>query len=105
MKSKKCTLCGICITSCPVFNVLKNEKVSPRGKAILIANDLLDKVIYACTLCGACRENCPIDLDLKLKEIREKMVNEGIETDANRKMIENLRKHGNPIGKIKEGET
>lgn len=99
MKSKKCTLCGMCITSCPVFKVLRNEKVSPRGKAILISNDLLDKVIYACTLCGACRKNCPIDFDLKLRKVREKMVKEGIETPAQKKMIENIREFGNPMGK------
>ena len=104
MKSKKCILCGICITSCPIYRVLRNEKVSPRGKAIMISNDLLDKMIYACTLCGACKKNCLVDFDLKLRKVRERLVKEGIETTANKKMIENIRKHGNPYGKLKEGE-
>ena len=106
MKSKKkCVMCGMCRTSCPVFNALKNESVSPRGKALLIENDVMDKMLYACTLCGACKTSCPIELDLELKKVRAMLVEKGIETPANKKMIENIRKYGNPFGKLEPGEV
>jgi len=99
MKSKKCIYCGMCVSSCPVFKILRNEKVSPRGKAIMIDNEFLDKMFYACTLCGNCRKNCPVDVDLKLREFREKLVKEGFETNAGKEMKKNLKEFGNPFGK------
>jgi len=105
MKSKKCVLCGMCRTSCPAFRALGNESVSPRGKALLIENEVFDKILYACTLCGSCKVVCPLELDLELKKVRAKLIKKGIETPSGRKMIENIREHGNPFGKLKPGKV
>ena len=60
--------------------------------------------LYMCTLCKACEENCPVKIEFKFEELRNSFVRDGIETEANRKMVEKVRKHGNPFGKIKKGE-
>ena len=94
----KCNECGLCRESCPVFDVLKRESVSPRGFAVLQKKEVLDKMFYLCVLCGNCERECPYQVKLKLSEVREKLVEQGIETENNKKMIENLRKTGNPYG-------
>jgi len=104
MTAEKCVECGLCKANCPVFKSELTETNSPRGKAILIKNNVLDKVFYKCTLCKACKIECPLDIDLELGPIREKLVHNKIETEANKKMIENVRKYGNPFGKIEKNK-
>jgi len=105
--AKDCYLCGMCKSSCPVYEILLNERYSPRGKAILLKANEEDKTFYLCTLCGNCITKCPAKVDLKLREHRQKLVKQ-LTTKANKKMIENLRRHGNPYGDVKnlkQGET
>jgi glycolate oxidase iron-sulfur subunit len=64
----KCNLCGKCKQVCPVFRVTKLEKLSPRGKALLIKNKINSNAFLQCTLCRACKEICPQGYDLP-KEI------------------------------------
>ena len=90
MSAKKCTDCGLCKNSCPASKALKRETISPRGKAMLIKEDVKDEVFYACTLCKACEANCPLNLDLGLKEWRVELVKNGVETEAGKTMIENV---------------
>lgn len=101
----KCSLCGFCKANCPSFLTSLKEKYSPRGRAVLIKNERIDESFYSCSLCMACTAECPALVDLDLMKIRERLVENGIETEANKKMIENIRKHGNPFGKIEKGET
>lgn len=93
MPLEKCNLCGRCKEVCPIYKVIKKETISPRGKAILIKKDILDKVFYICTLCGACKEICPNDVDLLsyIKKRRALLVEKGIESKKNREMIENIK--------------
>ena len=104
VEEKKCTQCGFCKYSCPVFNVLLNEKYSPRGKMINIKD--LDEVAYYCTLCKACENECPIKLEVpeKIREERKAIVEKGKETESNKTMIENVRKYGNPFGEVEKGK-
>jgi len=104
---KKCVLCGMCKGACPVLKILLEETQGPRGRAILIKNNFLEKeAIYNCTLCKACEFSCPAKINLSeiIIKAREELVKKGNETKANKKMIENIRKYGNPYGKIKKGE-
>lgn len=98
MPLEKCSLCGKCKEVCPVYNVVKKETVSPRGKAILIKKDILDKTFYICTLCGACAEICPnkVDLPKHIKKRRSLLVEKGVESKKNREMVENIRTKGHP---------
>lgn len=105
MKAKKCTECGMCKTSCPAYKALQRETVSPRGKAMLIKEGIKNEVFYLCTLCKACEKNCPLNLDLGLKEYRAELVQNRVETEATKKMIENVRQYGNPFGKVEKGKV
>jgi glycolate oxidase iron-sulfur subunit len=85
--SGNCGKCGVCLTVCPVFSVLKEEQVSPRAKMRLIkalsGNDLkptplLKELVDKCLMCGNCQAICPsgVDLFTQYKEIRAQLGNE-----------------------------
>ncbi len=99
---EKCSECGLCKANCPVYRALLDESVSARGKAKLMKGKIESGIFYVCTLCKACKQLCPAGLDLGFEGERAKLVENGKETDANKRMIENIRKYGNPFGK--EGE-
>jgi Fe-S oxidoreductase len=104
---EKCSLCGLCRANCPVFKAELKESSSPRGKAIALKKDAsadCTEIFYKCTLCKACTAECPAGVDMCLKQVREALVSAGKETEANKKMIENIRKYGNPFGEVKDGK-
>jgi Fe-S oxidoreductase len=95
----ECIDCGLCKRNCPVFKVLLKETQSPRSRANFIKQEKLDpNIFYTCTLCEAYNKECPADVCLEVEEIRKKLVESGHETAANKKIIENLKKYGNPYG-------
>ena len=61
---EKCTKCGLCKELCPIFRVLREEQISPRGHAILLSNKVFSDLVYECTLCKACEEKCPFNLQI-----------------------------------------
>lgn len=103
---EKCIKCGMCKSLCPVFKILREEAVSPRGKAIILTDKILDKIIFQCNLCKACEEKCPLNIKVcdSILKAREAMVLQGKELKQNKEMIENIRKYNNPIGNVKEGD-
>jgi len=104
--SSRCTECGLCRQACPVFNILKSETVSPRGKVMLLKEEVKDEIFYACTLCKNCTTACPLklELDKDFRKYRAKLEEAGKTTEANKILIDNVRKHGNPFGKVEEGK-
>jgi len=101
-----CSNCGFCKAVCPVFLILLEETKGARGRAALAKRDIKDDVYYLCSLCGACKEVCPegIDLPEEIRKMRDKMVDLGLETEGNKKMIENIKQYGNPFGKVEKGK-
>lgn len=102
-----CTLCGICKHSCPILQLSLLETDGPRGKAILLKRNISSKQFYFCTLCKACEEACilsDINIVERIRKARIELVRKGITTDANKRMIENIRKYGNALGKIETGK-
>ncbi|MBI2630350.1 (Fe-S)-binding protein [Candidatus Pacearchaeota archaeon] len=103
---KKCITCGICKSLCPVFKTIREEKVSPRGKTMLLKKEVYDEIIYKCSLCRGCEQRCPSGIKIcsAFKKARKVLVEEGKETEANKEMIQNIRTYGNPFGKIVPGK-
>jgi Fe-S oxidoreductase len=97
-----CISCGMCKSLCPVFKVLREEGVSPRGHAIVLSDKVLDKVLFQCNLCKGCEVRCPLNVKVcdAVKKGREAMALKGKGLKSNEEMIENIRKTGNPFGKM-----
>jgi len=96
-----CIKCGMCKSICPVFKVLREEPITPRGKVVLLSDRTLDKIMFQCTLCRGCEQKCPLNVKVcdAIKKAREAMVLKGKGLKSNEEMIENVRKTGNPFGK------
>ncbi|WP_136808634.1 (Fe-S)-binding protein [Desulfosediminicola flagellatus] len=80
-----CGKCGICLTVCPVFKVLKEEQASPRARVQLIrayedkklpSSPLLKELISKCVMCGSCAAICPsgVDHNSKFMEMRSELI-------------------------------
>ena len=102
----KCILCGLCRQDSPLLALTGKETLTGRGKSLLIKKNILDKVFYIDPLHNSMVKSCPTNVDIAegVRKQREKMVENGIETKANRRMIENLREFGNPYGRLKKEE-
>jgi Fe-S oxidoreductase len=101
---ESCIRCGMCKSLCPVFKVLREEPITPRGKVHLLSNKTIDKIMFHCNLCKACEQKCPLNIKIcdAIRKSREAMVLKGHGLSSNEKMMENVRKHGNPFGELTE---
>ena len=99
--TEKCVLCGICRSYCPVYRTTLKETDSPRTKAFFANSKRNDAVFFKCTLCGNCTNKCPYGAEINVAKIRANMVNQGITTEANKKIVETIKETGNPY-KAKE---
>ncbi len=95
-----CIKCGMCKSLCPVFKVLCEEEVSPRGHAIVLSEKFLTEALYKCNLCRACEKKCPLELKLcdAFLKARQAAVLLGKGIKQNDEMMKNIRKTGNPFG-------
>jgi len=102
----KCILCGLCRQDSSLLKITGKETLTARGKAVLIKKGILDKVFYIDPMDDLTVKHCPTNVEITeaIRKQREKMVENGIETKANRKMIENIREFGNPYGNLKKEE-
>ncbi|MDD4251170.1 MAG: LUD domain-containing protein [Candidatus ainarchaeum sp.] len=111
-----CINCGACLNFCPVFHQIfgrYGSKTFLGAKGVLYSffneskKDSFHNGAFFCTTCKTCKENCPLDIDLSdlIKKLRIELVKAGIEPKPNKEMIENVRKYGNPFGKIEKGKT
>ena len=100
---ERCIKCGLCKSQCPVFLTFREEALSPRGKAILLADNQINDIAYKCTLCSACEKKCPLNIKIyeTIRKAREAIVLEKPGKE-NQEMIKNIRETGNPFGKNPE---
>ena len=95
---QNCGKCGLCLSVCPVYKILKQEQASPRAKLQLIkaydndtlaSSDLLKEIVSKCLMCGSCTANCPSGINhySKFMEMRKKMVATQGETPAIKSLI------------------
>ncbi|MCM8785615.1 MAG: LUD domain-containing protein [Candidatus Omnitrophica bacterium] len=109
-----CINCGSCLYFCPVYRqIFDNYGLNYFGGIgvikLFFSNGLkktIEKGLHYCTTCQGCKVNCPLDINVSelIKKLREVVIEKGLETENNKKMIENLRAYGNPFGKIEEGK-
>jgi len=109
-----CINCGACLDFCPVFHQIgKNYGSKYLGtKGIIFAGFLegfkkaVDSNCFSCTSCLTCYQNCPVKINLPelMKKLRSYLEKENLQTETNKEMIENIRKFGNPFGKLEEGK-
>tara|TARA_Y100000310_G_scaffold134159_1_gene133163 strand:- start:803 stop:1258 length:456 start_codon:yes stop_codon:yes gene_type:complete len=99
-----CVKCGMCKSLCPVFKILRQEEYSPRGKSVLLSNKILDKIVFECNLCRACEVKCPLHIKVcdAMIKAREALVLRKKGLKQNEEMIANIRKTGNPFGKLSD---
>ncbi|WP_136798806.1 (Fe-S)-binding protein [Desulfosediminicola ganghwensis] len=85
--SGNCGKCGICLSVCPVYKVLKEEQASPRARVQLIraygekrlaSTPLLKELIAKCLMCGSCAANCPSGVDhySSFMEMRSRLIDD-----------------------------
>ena len=93
-------MCGLCRKDTPLLAITGKETLTARGKALLIKKGILDQIFYIDPLHNSTVKNCPTRVNIaeEIQKQREKLVEQGIETKANRKMIEHLRAYGTPYG-------
>lgn len=109
----RCINCGACLNFCPVYHQLGDGYGGEKyigSKGVIYSyfqkglKKARDKGSFKCTLCGNCYQNCPMKINLPemVRKIREKQAKEKLDTQANRKMIVNVKKYGNPFGESKD---
>ncbi len=68
-----CVHCGMCLESCPTYEITGQEQHSPRGRVHLIksvaegkleVNEQLIDPVFDCLDCRACTTACPADVDV-----------------------------------------
>lgn len=64
----RCNRCGYCQAACPIYDVLRREPATPRGRIKLLRavsegslplSESISHHIYTCTDCQSCRLSCP----------------------------------------------
>ena len=95
---EKCIKCGLCKELCPVLKVLREEQYSPRGHAILISEDIFEKIVFDCTLCKACEIKCPMNMEIceAIKKARQVLNLKEQENLKNKEMLKKLEEGKNP---------
>jgi len=108
-----CTSCGLCRAKCPMFEDVKLESVTARGKLIICYNLLMSNIqlsekvverLFQCTLCKACTEACVSMLDVPkvVEAARSDLVEEGLVPRTIRDILISTQKYGNPWNQPKE---
>ncbi len=61
---------------------------------------------FSCTFCGVCHRNCPMGIKLPyyVRMIRAEQEKKGMQTESNKEMLKNIKKHNNPFGEKSDDE-
>ncbi|HID32130.1 MAG TPA: 4Fe-4S dicluster domain-containing protein, partial [bacterium (Candidatus Stahlbacteria)] len=116
-----CTYCGYCKVVCPTYVTENWDSYSARGRLQiaygLLRNDLkfddaVARSMFTCTMCKDCYRRCPSKVKVPdmIKFARADLIKNGLATEGQKMMIENIKKTGNIFGDteidfpIREGE-
>ncbi|MFO7807018.1 MAG: LUD domain-containing protein [Candidatus Moraniibacteriota bacterium] len=112
----RCINCGSCLNFCPVYNQEGafyggDKYIGSKGIIFSYFQENSQKAFknggFDCILCRGCYENCPMKIDLPemVNKIRNYQDKEGVQTETNKEMLENIKKDGNPFGKEANDKT
>ena len=114
-----CARCGICASTCPLYNVKNEFEYSPVFKADAFRKNIykpltsifrkgkirkdkleeLKKYIFSCTSCGMCENACPFNIksfdDVTLK-LRERCYDLDVKPEGVKKINDRIEAVGNP---------
>jgi len=107
-----CVHCGLCLESCPTYELTGQEQHSPRGRVYLIksvadgklkVNEQFKESINACLDCRACTTACPASVDVgglieeARGQIRQVMPLTGWQGTVSKVFLEGLFPHHNRL--------
>jgi glycolate oxidase iron-sulfur subunit len=107
-----CVHCGMCLESCPTYELTGQEQHSPRGRVHLIKSVAEGKLevnanfmdpVFACLDCRACTTACPADVDVgglieeARGQIRQAMPLKGWKGAVNKLFLQELFPHHNRL--------
>ncbi|MEL3973200.1 (Fe-S)-binding protein [Rossellomorea oryzaecorticis] len=110
-----CVHCGMCLESCPTYELTGQEQHSPRGRVHLIksvaegkleVNEQFMDPVYACLDCRACTTACPADVDVgglieeARGQIRQAMPLKGWKGMISKTFLEGLFPHPNRLNTL-----
>src|SRR5690554_2610470 len=85
---RRCVHCGFCLATCPTYQILGDERDSPRGRIYLIKEVLegntptqvTQQHLDRCLTCRNCETTCPSGVQYgKLVDIGRKIVDEQVQ--------------------------
>jgi len=103
-----CVHCGMCLESCPTYEITGQEQHSPRGRVHLIksvaegkleVNEQFMDPVFQCLDCRACTTACPADVDVgglieeARGQIRQAMPLTGVKGLVSKAFLEGLFPH------------
>jgi L-lactate utilization protein LutB len=109
-----CINCGACLYFCPIYRQILDSYGASYlgGRGVCMAfhqigpSMAFERGLFFCTTCRACKNECPVGIDIPgiLVGLRREALGKGLWTEAGREMIQKVREHGNPFGKIERGK-
>lgn len=110
-----CVHCGMCLESCPTYELTGQEQHSPRGRVHLIksvaegkltVNEQFMDPVFACLDCRACTTACPADVDVgglieeARGQIRQAMPLTGWRGSVSKLFLQGLFPHQNRLNSL-----
>ena len=86
----------------PIYKVMRRETMSPRFKLFLLDKESKDLLFYQYTDWKALRNRSGDDFDAMMREHRNFLVREGVETQPNQEMAKHFSQEGTPYKDLEE---
>ena len=86
----------------PIYRILRKETASPRFKLFLLKQNSKDILLYQYTDMLALQPRSGENFDALFREHRRFLVREGVETDANERMIECFSENQTPYKDLEQ---
>jgi glycolate oxidase iron-sulfur subunit len=110
-----CVHCGMCLESCPTYEITGQEQHSPRGRVHLIksvaegkltVNEQFMDPVFTCLDCRACTTACPADVEVgglieeARGQVRQAMPLTGLKGTVSKVFLQGLFPHQNRLNSL-----